>query len=178
MNRERSCIKVETWAGLAQDNPMINIILLLALCLPFPAQADLQKTDFTTWNHTNARDFGCFLQKSFGHKDKKFNCALKKYKNKGDPCRRLKEYAEGPAFPNEKAGEVDPRIESIDLGWEHGDLQAVNITLKDKFAEKELRESFELPASASVQDCGQKHSCIVLQNFDHMGASDTDCSGK
>ncbi|MBK7963339.1 MAG: hypothetical protein IPK04_20405 [Bdellovibrionales bacterium] len=99
-------------------------------------QQPLQRNDFTTWPRAHVKEFGCFLEKEFGYKDKKFNCSLKQYTNKGDPCKNTAEYNEGPEFPKALAGKVNAKIESIDLAWEHGDLQNVSITLKENIQRK------------------------------------------
>lgn len=138
-------------------------------------QKPLLKNDFTTWPQAQVKEFGCFLEKEFGHKDKKFNCSLRRYTNKGDPCKNSAEYYEGPEFPNALAGKVNARIESIGLAWEHGELQNISVRLKEKYTEKELRDSFKLPLGASIQECSKTQTCIVLIGFDHMGAGDMDC---
>ena len=138
----------------------------------------LKAYDVTTWPRADARRFGCFLQTEFGHKDKKFNCNLESYRNNGDPCKDTKAYYEGPQFPPDKAALVDKRFKSLDLLWEHGDLQAIEITLAGKFSEQDLRTTFNLPENASVQDCNSKDTCIVLTGFDHIGAGEVDCSEK
>lgn len=56
-----------------------------------------------------------FFENEFLHKDLKFNCSLKNYKN--------------------KESKVHAEISSIDLSWEHGDLQNVALTLKKKMTE-------------------------------------------
>lgn len=139
------------------------------------AFAGLKKLDVTTWPKATSKEFGCFLEKQFGHKDSKFNCSLKKYVNKGDPCLNTTEYYEGPKFPNEHAKKIDSKIESIDLVWEHGQLQSVGLTLDNKYLEKDLRKQFKLSPQVSISDCSTKNTCITIIGFDHMGAGDVDC---
>lgn len=155
--------------------------LFLAVCYLFPTvalsenQQKLQKNDFTTWPGADIKEFGCFVEKEFGYKDKKFNCSIKQYVNKGDPCKNTVEYYEGLAFPKALSGKVNDKIDSIDLAWEHGHLQSVSIILKGKYTQKTLKESFKLPVEASIQECSKTNTCIILNGFDHMGAGDADC---
>lgn len=138
-------------------------------------QKVLKKSDFTTWPLADVKEFGCFLEREFGHKDKKFNCSLGQYINKGDPCKNTSEYYEGPKFPKEFAERVNAKVDSIDLSWEHGLLQSVSITFKNKYSEEELRKSFHLPVGASIQDCSKTNTCVILTGFDHVGVGDMDC---
>lgn len=155
---------------------LVSLALLASSSLLAAPPQKLSKTDFTSWPRANAKEFGCFLEKSFGQKDEKFNCELKSYKNSGDPCKNTKEYYEGPTFPREKVGKVNRRIEDIQLSWEHGELQSVSVVMKKKYPAKELKNIFKLPEAASIQDCSLKATCIVLTGFDHMGAGDANCS--
>jgi hypothetical protein len=160
------------------------LILVIASLLFGSAQAMarsdqiLKAHDVTTWPRADAKRFGCFLQTEFSHKDKKFNCDLKRYRNNGDPCKNTKAYYEGPQFPPDKVALVNKRFKSLNLSWEHGELQEIGITLAGKFSEQDLRAAFNLPEDASVQDCSLKDTCIVLTGFDHMGAGDVDCGGE
>jgi hypothetical protein len=138
----------------------------------------LKAHDVTTWPRADARRFGCFLQTAFGIKDKKFNCNLNHYRNKGDPCEKTKAYYEGPRFPPDKVALVDKRFKFLDLSWEHGELQQVSIALEGKFSKQDLRATFNLPEKASIQDCSLKDTCIVLTGFDHLGAGDVVCGGE
>lgn len=151
------------------------VSLLLGSGSSAMASAKLVKNDFTTWLGADARQFGCFLDKEFQYKDKKFNCGLTTYKNYGDPCRRVEEYVEGPQFPQDKVQLVDRRIKALELTWEHGELQELDVTLNGKFSENGLRKIFNLSKGASVQDCSAKDTCIVLIGFDHVGAGEVEC---
>jgi hypothetical protein len=138
----------------------------------------LQANDFSTWPGADAQEFGCFLEKKFGTRDKKFNCSLEHYENHGDPCKNTKEYYEGPSFPPNKASHINHRIASVDLAWEHGALQSVSVLLDKKYSEKQIRTYFKLPAKASIQDCTKRNSCIVLEGFDHQGSGDVECNNQ
>lgn len=139
-----------------------------------------------TWSRMSVSDFGCYMEKTFGYRDKRFNCALKGYKNQGDPCKNTDAYYEGPAFPKALLAKVHPLATDIDLSWEHGELQAIGITLKGEFTERETRQAFKLPASETTPgpenvmstDIQGRHTgstIISIQGFDHMGAGDVEC---
>ena len=151
-----------------------------------PARPPLSKHDIVTWPRAGAAELGCFLEKAFGAKDRRFNCTLKGYVNRGDPCKNTKAYYEGPVFPAGKAGEVNPLAREIRLAWEHGDLQEVQVTLVKRLGEEEVRKAFKLPASKtktlpahvtriSIQQCGKDATCILVEGFDHIGAGEVDC---
>ena len=155
--------------------PMVFVCLNAAFCASEPTLKKIKKSDFKAWLRMKADDFGCLLERDFSFKDKKFNCALKGYKNSGDPCKNTQAYYEGPTFPQNKVKQVSPLIESIDLTWEHGELQGMSVTLIKKIPENEVRNLFKLPKLASVQNCSLKSTCIVLTGFEHMGEADVEC---
>jgi len=159
------------------NNLKLKSIAVLLILTALPVEAQLKKQDITTWPKASVSDFGCFLEKQFGHKDDKFNCGLKKYVNKGDPCLNTTEYYEGPKFPAKLAEKINAKIESVDLIWEHGLLQSVSLTLNAKYPEKEVRKLFKLAKTAQVDDCSKKNTCVTLTGFDHMGAGDSECPG-
>ena len=138
--------------------------------------SNIKKSDLLSWPRSNVAQFGCFLEKSFGHRDERFNCSLKEYVNSGDPLKNTVAYYEGPIFPKDKASAVNSLIESIDLSWEHGELQAVNVDFKRKMTEKEVIAAFKLPKrynyprknvmSYSIQQCRQEATCLVIQGFE------------
>jgi hypothetical protein len=162
----------------------MKTILLFAL-LGFATvthAASPEKNNVLTWPRTKVDRFGCFLEKQFGYKDKKFNCGLKKYRNAGDPCKKVDAWMEGPTLPDRVAKRVNPLIKSIVLSWEHGELQGVNIEFTQKMTEAKIREILKVPAlnqdnisSLSIQECSTEATCLVLQGFDHVGAGDADC---
>jgi hypothetical protein len=128
--------------------------------------------------------FGCMLEESFGHRDERFNCALKDYENNGDPCKNSKEYYEGIEFPEGQVKNVHPWLDGIQLEWEHGKLQSVSFTLNRKVSPEQITQIFSLPEKeslpvniidTSVQDCSRAGTCLLLIGFDHMGAGDVAC---
>lgn len=159
-------------------------IFLIFLFFAINAAASITK-DVKSWPRATLPEFGCFLEKEFGYKDVRFNCSLKNYKNAGDPCKNTEAYYEGITFPEKYVKKINPAIKSIDLSWEHGELQSVSLSFKSKLATKKIRHLFKLPVnengvhanimSYSIQDCHKSYNCLTLQGFDHMGAGDVDC---
>jgi|SRR6185312_3259446 len=160
-------------------NKILKIALVLLVAslssLSIAASAQLKKTEFGSWPKAHADAFGCFLEKEFGFKDKKFNCELKNYHNHGDPCKNVDEYAEGPEFPISAVSQVGTDIKSIQLSWEHGDLQSVSVEFQGKKKMDELTKKYHLPKNASLQDCATNTSCIVVNGFDHLGSEEAGC---
>lgn len=147
-----------------------------------PPRPPLSKRNILTWPRATAPELGCLLEKAFATKDRRFNCSLKGYVNRGDPCKRVKIYHEGPAFPQAKAREVNALAREIHLAWEHGDLQEVQVTLVKRLTEEEVRKAFALPKKLpphitriSIQQCSKVATCLLVQGFDHMGAGEVEC---
>lgn len=141
-----------------------------------------------SWPRTRADVFGCFLEKTFGVRDERFNCLLKGYVNKGDPCRSADAYYEGPRFPAAKADRIAPEVASVELAWEHGELQAVSLTLTRKMTARRVRKLLRLPSktdgipknvmNVDIQDCGKTATCVIIRGFEHLGAGDVDCGAQ
>ncbi len=150
------------------------------------------------WPRLRADRFGCMLQRRFGHRDPKFNCDLKGYQPQGDPCHDTRHYYEGPAFPDAAIPAVDPRLEAVELHWEHGELQAATLTFRGKIPVDDLVHRFGLPtlrrtpgdrvladvaypkghdnlSHLSIERCGRGVTCLDLEGFEHQGAGDVDC---
>ena len=176
-------------------------VFLLMLCLPVTKASGTElapaSINVLTWPRMSVSDFGCFMEKNLDNRDKRFNCALKGYKNKRDACSNTRAYDEGPAFPKALAAKVHPFATDVELHWEHGDLQQVVITLKGTFSEQEARRAFRLPVASAykldaahihadvpenvidtdVQHPGGDQTVVMITGFDHMGAGDVGCSG-
>lgn len=163
-------MKLKTLATI----PILLSIFNAGLVQAAPAHP-LSKTDFQSWPWAGVAEFGCFLEKKFGHRDPEFNCSLKSSMNKADPCTEHEAYVAGPTFPKAKVKSVHPLFESIDLHWEHGALQGIDITLKQKLSEDEVRKKLKLKPEASVQQCAKDKTCIVLTGFAPQGAGDVKC---
>ncbi|MBN3738790.1 MULTISPECIES: hypothetical protein [Burkholderia] len=126
---------------------LVAAVPLLAAANPATGDATLSKpaVDIRAWPRMASPAFGCYVETTFGYRDKRFNCALKKYRNAGDACKNTKAYYEGPAFPDRLAASVHPLATKVDLDWEHGNLQMVTVTLKGTWNEAEVRKAFGLP---------------------------------
>ncbi|MDR3447177.1 MULTISPECIES: hypothetical protein [unclassified Dyella] len=154
------------------------------------------RIDVRSWLRMSPADYGCFTEKTLGYRDTRFNCALKGYQNRGDICKTPDAYYEGPEFPDRLATDVHPLATRVVLSWEHGNLQAVSITLKGTWSEAQVRQAFHLPRAAAsklsiaeqkahawpqnimdtdVQYPTQGQTAVTLIGFDHMGAADVGC---
>lgn len=132
------------------------------------------------WPRMTSPVFGCLLEKTFGHRDPRFNCGLKSVET-GDPCTDTDNYYAGPKFPPALAARIHPLASTVSLEFEHGKMQAVTVTLTGKFSEGDVRRAFGLSddrgspgniLSVSVQDCSLVSTCLLLTGFDHMGAGE------
>lgn len=175
-----------------------NAFIVLLSCTHQALAADLPpaSVDVLAWPRLSSSVFGCYMEKTLGHRDPRFNCALKGYDNQGDPCTNPTAYEEGPDFPARLAARVHPLAKDVELSWEHGELQQVTIVLQGMFDEVEVRKAFKLPRAeaytlteaeqgalpenimdTSVQaDPSNGLTSVTLTGFDHMGAGDVDCS--
>ena len=128
--------------------------------------------------------FGCLLERELGARDARFNCALQGYKNAGDPCQNTDAYDEGPAFPEQALSRLRPAPRGLSLDWEHGDLQALSVTLPGRVSEDEARRMVGLGAAdaalpdnvsaVDVSECRQD-TCVRIEGFEHMGAGEVEC---
>lgn len=125
---------------------LVTAVPLLAVANPSSGTPLPKPTvDVRAWPRMTSPKFGCYVETSFGYRDKRFNCALKKYRNTGDACKNTQAYYEGPAFPDRLAASVHPLATKVDLDWEHGRLQLVTVTLKGTWNEADVRKAFGLP---------------------------------
>lgn len=123
-------------------------VVLLSIAAAQPALgASLPppNVDISKWPQMSSKAFGCYLEKTFGYRDKRFHCGMKKYEPEGNVCTNAKGYYEGPEFPRRLAAKVHPLATDVQLDWESGGLQSVSVTLKGRWNEKELRKVFGLP---------------------------------
>lgn len=162
--------------------------------------ADLPVANYSlrAWSRMEAADFGCWMERALGHRDAKFNCDLKNYKNTGDPCTNTDQWYEGPKFPKALVARVHPLATRIGVDFEHGDLRMIIVELAGEFSDQQVRKAFDLPdeqerqrqfgrpidpahpliMSLDVRNCGEDKTCLDIQGFDHMGAGDADCGEK
>ncbi len=150
-----------------------------------PGPPVVERGDLLTWPRVSSVEFGCFLERQLGHKDRQFHCARRAPVRPGDPCKSPKLYAAGPGFPAAKVGQIHPDVTAIDLSWERGALQQVTLTLATKMTDRAARERLRLPAAGDplpqnvqridVEECSAHASCVTLTGFEHLGAGDLDC---
>ncbi len=161
--------------------------LLLAAAIaaaPTPIGAPEERpVDVLAWFRMSPPEYGCWLEKTFGHRDPRWNCDLKGWKWSGDPCVDVDGWLEGPAFPDALARRVHPKARAIRLEWEHGDLRAVTIQLEGAVSEAAARRALRLPPAGApegfsrvdLQQCSKRGPCLTIERFEHMGAGETDC---
>jgi hypothetical protein len=154
----------------------------------------LSKYPLITWLRKSPVEISCMLESQLGYKDPVFNCARKNYVNKGDPCKKTKEYYEGLQIPDNLAPKIHPLFKTITLAFEHGNLQMVTIEFNDSIAIDQIKELFNLPSerskfpdnimyirygenvSASNKPTDPKYTrWLEIVGFDHLGAGDVDC---
>lgn len=164
---------------------------LTALCLLFSSglasAAPFTTADLVSWPRMSVADFACLLEQRTGHADAQFSCAAsRKLSNWGDACHDTELSYAGPQLPEALVHQLDPRIVAVDLDWEYGRLQSVNVTFEKIMTAEEVADIFpqvnlEDPTSrdnlsnASLQDCAEDASCLYLEGFEHLGGGDVDC---
>ncbi|VWM01519.1 hypothetical protein [Burkholderia lata] len=125
---------------------LVTAVPLLAAANPSSGTPLPKPTvDVRAWPRMTSPKFGCYVETTFGYRDKRFNCALKKYRNTGDACKNTTAYYEGPALPDRLAASVHPLATKVELDWEQGRLQMVTVTLKGTWNEADVRKAFGLP---------------------------------
>jgi hypothetical protein len=176
-----------TWrrAGLAALFSAICVLMAQAHGTDMPSA----RVNIMSWPRMNAASFRCYMERTIGYRDKRFNCSLTHYRNAGDPCKNTDAYYEGPVFPNAFATKIHPLASDVVLSWEHGELQDVSITLDGTFSDQAVRKAFTLPPAQgnayptfNVMRVDIDHShpgktVLSLTGFDHQGAGDVDCGG-
>ncbi|MFR0689697.1 hypothetical protein ACLUTX_09885 [Enterobacterales bacterium AE_CKDN230030158-1A_HGKHYDSX7] len=153
----------------------------LALAVPFTT------ADLVTWPRLGVADFACQLEQRTGKADAPFSCAAsRKLNNWGDACHDTDLSYAGPQLPEALVRQLNPHITAVDLDWEYGRLQSVNVTFDRIMTEEEVADIFpevnlDDPSSqgnlsnASLQDCAADASCLYLEGFEHLGAADVEC---
>lgn len=131
-----------------------------------------------TWPRMGSQEFGCMLELA-GQRDPAYHCKTKKV-DPGDPCKNVKAWTAGPAFPDLLTGAVHPGIDRVQLEWEHADLRVVRLHLRDPANAAEVRKQAGLPEAGAplpenVQSIEVEGDEIVLTAFEHMGAGDAEC---
>ncbi len=139
-------------------------------------------------------EIGCLLQTELQYRDSLFNCDNKNYVNKGDPCKKIKEYYEGVEIPDAIAQKMDPACKNIKLEFEHGNLRQVSITFADSILISKIKTLFTLPSDKSkfpgnVTDIDYGENTfskdkpvnpnytrwVAITAFEHLGAGEVQC---
>ena len=155
--------------------------------------AILSKYPLLTWLRKSPVEISCMLESQLGYQDKIFKCG-RKYVNKGDPCKKTKEYYEGIQIPPNLIAKIHPLFKNITLAFEHGDLQLITIEFKDSMSIAQLKSMFTLPAGqedfpgnviyidyadgerAPFKTHDEKYTNeLMITGFEHLGAGDVDC---
>ena len=139
--------------------------------------------DVLAWFKLSPPEIGCWLERTWGHRDPKWNCDLKGWKGSGDPCDDWKPYYEGPEISDAVAKRMGARLENVHLEWEHGMLRSVTLHFDSPVTESEARRAFGLPLEGvpaglmaiDHQRCSKRGTCLRVEKFEHQGAGDVDC---
>lgn len=167
---------------------MLRGLMVLCLLLSSGAHAaPFTLADLVDWPRMSVADFACLLEQRTGHADAQFSCAAsRKLSNWGDACHDTDLSYAGPQLPEALARQLNAHIEAVDLDWEFGRLQSVNVTfdrimtadeVADIFPDVNLDDPTSRPnlSNASLQDCASDASCLYLEGFEHLGAADVEC---
>lgn len=136
--------------------------------------------DPSRWPRMTSTQFGCYMEKTFGHRDRRFNCATKNYRNDGDPCDNTEPYYEGPAFPDRAARKVHPLATHVELDWEHEELRDVTVTLKGTWNEAQVRKVFRMPRTESFRLSDAENAALpehLMSTSVHYPLSNDDAVG-
>jgi hypothetical protein len=166
------------------------VSLLLWASAASAQEPALDPANVLSWPRAPINRFGCMLEQSFGAQSQRFGCAQASYVNRGNPCTAADAYYEGPRLPADLATRVSPLLQSIDVKYEAGKVQAVTLFLKTRQTETAIRAVFALPPSGAVlpsnitnidiDGCradGPTQICniVLIEGFDHQGAGDGAC---
>ena len=159
----------------------------LLLSAGLSCAAPFSPTDLPSWPRMSAPIFGCQLEQRGGYKDADFNCANRKQRRDwGNVCHITRFSYAGPQLSPALARQLHPLIKDVRLEWEYGRLQTVTVAFNKIITPKTLHtvipglkldQPYQRPnlMDASLQQCEQNASCLVLQGFEHLGGADADC---
>nr|QLH55415.1 leucine-rich repeat protein [Archangium gephyra] len=121
------------------------------------------------WLGMPVHDFGCLLQKSFGHRDSRFNCSTTaswlKSRSCADPS-----FFNGPTFPTGKSSRIHRRVKGVEVNYEGGRVSALTIKLDKRLSDNDVRHIFglsrSLPSNIAryrISSCGWLGQCLTLE---------------
>jgi hypothetical protein len=144
------------------------------------ATASAPRFDLAAWTRMSPAAFGCWMERTLGHRDDRFNCATRREVADGDACSDPDAYYDGPEFPAALAPRLDPLLRRVELSWEHGALQAATFTFTPEVRDADMARLLGLDragiADAASAGPGQCEApCYELEVFE---AADDDCEGE
>jgi hypothetical protein len=157
--------------------------LALLLAAGKPPREIVTAAKILDWLTLDPPHLGCTLQKGFGAKDPKWNCALKTWAPSGDFCKNPREFAAGLQIADATATKIHPLLKSVKLAWENGAIQSMVFEFSEKVSETQARRMLKLPAPGTplppgilqigTGECTREGSCLTLKAFERTSAEGT-----
>src|SRR5690606_16040310 len=139
-------------------------------------------------------EIGCILESKLKYKDSIYNCSNKNYVNPGNPCGSDNQYYKGIKIPDSIARKIHSKFKSIELSFEHGNLQELSIVFKDSLRKTDILNTFKLPKEktefpeniinisygenvfSKMKPLDTLYTrWLSITGFDHIGAGELDC---
>lgn len=149
-----------------------------------PAPTEATSIRVLEWFKLDPVAFGCWMERTYGHRSARWNCSARKPASYGDPCKNVGAYYDGPDVPEKVVKRMPPTILDVHLEWEGGRLRLAIIQVAEGASEESIRRTLGLPLAAKPPDfafvgfrkCLDR--CFVLEKAAHMGAGEADCPVK
>ena len=102
------------------------------------------------WPRLSRRDLGCLIE-SAGGRDPKWDCNSPE-ESGGDPCAadRMEDFYRGPQIPSSIAARVSPLVDEVEIHWEHGKVQEIDLQIHSGVDEAAVRDAL-LPPGAEAR---------------------------
>jgi hypothetical protein len=144
---------------------------------PTAGAARTRAVDLALWARMDPAAFGCWMERTLGRRDPRWNCASPPYPADADPCDDEARFRDGPAFPAGAAPRLHPLLRDVALAWEGGALQRATFTFADGVAAPAMARAVGADgpgaaAAASAAPGACEHPCFVVTFFD---AGEPDC---
>lgn len=163
-----------------------------------PEESALAKTAFlenyplTTWLRQSPEAIGCIFEEALAMRDSLYNCDTKERPIAPKDSTEFTElYYKGIEFPEAKVKQVYPLISSIQLSFEHNQLQEIHIEFEKDLTLNQINQLFDLPTERAnfpdnlmaisyrenvfVKGKNPDPNCsrwLTLTGFEHMGPND------
>ena len=167
-------LSADTIKKMFQPNPLTDLML--------PQSEKRLSIPVSDWPNMAIEKFGCYIEREFGVKPKKFNCDIKGYTPQKDVCADEKAYYEGLEFPEERVKVVSNSLKDIQIIFEHGNIQQVSfefpLDVKKPDAINALKISRPLPKNiikATYEKCSNTSNCLKLVGFEHLSREQANC---